>query len=669
MQRRNLISFSRSVTNTLLNSTSPASSSSPSASLLLDSYCEDDLHVDIYSNNRAIDSFIKSGSLASALHLFEKMPMRDVVTWNMLINGYRQHDLPKQAFQFYNEMVFQGIRESSSTFSTVLSACSNAGLYQEGIQVHCRVIFLGFSSNLFVAGSLIDLYMQMKDCDTAFRLFGYLPARNLAIYNLVLRGLREFSRSEWLFTLYSTMKEECIEPNGLTFCYLIHRCVDGRFWDEGKQLHCYAFKIGWIQANLFAANALVDFYSACGNLIEAKKSFEAIRDEDVISWNSIVSAFAASGLLSDALELFARMQSWGKKPSIHSFVGFLHAASGFDNIIFGKQIHCHVVKLGFVFGSVHVESALINMYGKCGDIESSVSVFESVLERTLEICNSLMSSLLHCGVVEDVLEMFGLMVDEGIGVDGVSLSTALKASLVSGYGSLACCRLLHCCAIKSGFEFDTAVSCSLIDAYSKYGHVKFSRQIFEQLHSPNAICFTSIINGYARNGMGREGLEMLEIMTNKGLKPDRVTFLCILTGCSHLGLVEEGRSVFNSMKSVHGIHPDRQHYSCMVDLLGRAGLLDEAEDLLEHAPEKSDSVMCSSLLRSCRIHGNSIVGRRAAEALMELEPEDPAAFLQASSFYSEIGEPEISMQIREIAIAKRMMREFGYSLFEVNSHC
>ncbi|XP_034678418.1 pentatricopeptide repeat-containing protein At2g13600 isoform X2 [Vitis riparia] len=586
MLRRNLLFFPRSITNTSLNFTSTASS--PSASLLLDSYCETNPHVDLYSNNRAIDSLIKSGSLASALHLFEKMPIRDVVTWNLLINGYRQHELTKQAFQYYSEMVFQGIRESSSTFSSVLSVCSNAGLHQEAIQVHSRVIFLGFSSNLYVAGSLVDLYMQMGDCDTALRLFSNLPRRNLAIYNLVLREFCELSRSEWLFTMYSAMKEECVKPNGLTFCYLIRGCGNGRFCDEGKQLHCHAIKVGWVEANLFAANALVDFYSVCGNLIGAKKSFEAIRDEDVISWNSIVSVFAASGLLSDALELFARMQSWGKKPSIRSFVGFLNAAIGCDNIIFGKQIQSHVVKLGFAPGSVHVESALINMYGKFGDIKSSVSVFESVPERTLEICNSLMSSLLHCGIVEDVLEMFGLMVDEGIGVDEITLSTTLKASLVSAFGSLACCRLLHCCAIKSG--------------------------------------------------------------------------------CSHSGLVEEGRSVFNSMKSIHGIHPDQQHYSCMVDLLGRAGLLDEAEGLLKHAPAKSDSVMWSSLLQSCRIHGDTIVGRRAAKVLMELEPEDPATYLQASSFYSEIGELEISMQIREIAIARRMKREMGHSLIAVNSH-
>lgn len=669
MQRRNLQSFSRSITNTLLCSTFTTSSSSSSASLRLDSYCETNPHEGLYSNNRAIDSLIKSGSLSSALHLFDKMPIRDVVTWNLLINGYRRHELPKQAFQFYSEMVFQGIRESSSTFSSVLSACSNAGLHQEGIQVHCRVIFLGFSSNLYVAGSLVDLYMQMEDCDTALRLFSHLSTRNLAIYNLVIRGLCELSRSEWLVTLYSKMKEECVEPNGLTFCYLIRGCGNERFCAEGKQLHSYAIKIGWMEANLFVANALVDFYSVCGNLIDAKKSFEAIPDEDVISWNSIVSVFAASGLLSDAIELFARMRSWGKRPSIRSFVGFLNAASGFENIIFGKQIHCHVLKLGFVLGSVHVESALINMYGKCGDIESSVSVFESVPERNLEICNSLMSSLLHCGIVEDVLEMFGLMVDQGIGVDEVSLSTALKASLVSAFGSLACCRLVHSCAIKSGFEFDTAVSCSLIDAYSKYGHVELSCQVFEQLNSPNAICFTSIINGYARHGMGREGLAMLEIMTNKGLKPDRVTFLCTLMGCRNSGLVEEGRLVFNSMRSVHGIHPDRQHYSCMVDLLGRAGLLDEAEEFLKHGPRKGDSVMWSSLLRSCRIHGNAIVGRSAAEMLMELKPEDPAAYLQASSFYSEIGELEISMQIREIAFARRIKRELGYSLIKVNSHC
>ncbi|KAL6974947.1 hypothetical protein U1Q18_017087 [Sarracenia purpurea var. burkii] len=629
------------------------------ASVPLNSDCETSSHTSVYACNRAIDNEIKSGSLDSALKLFDGMPIRDVVTWNLLISGHGRYGQPKQALYLYTQMVSQGIKESGSTFSSLLSICSDAGFYQEGIQVHCRLIFLGFSMNIFVGSSLVGLYMYIGLVDSALKLFNDLSHRTLAAWNLVLRGFCELGRSNDLLGLYSEMKLKGVEPNGLTFCYLIRGCGNERLLDEGKQLHCCATKLGWLESNLFVANALVDFYSACGCLIGARKSVEVIPSEDVISWNSIVSVYAENGFSLNALDMFNRMQLWGKRPSVRAFLGFLGLSSGTPNLILGRQIHSCVIKLGFYCGSVHIHSALIDMYGKCGEIDNSVSLFEGVPERSLGCCNALMTSFLHGGIVEDVVEMFGLMLDEGIGFDEVSLSTTLKALSVSTSGSLASCTLVHCCAIKSGFESDIAVSCSLIDAYSRSGHVELSQQVFEKLPSPNVICYTSMISGYARNGMGRKCLETLDVMIQRGVKLDEVALLSVLKGCNHSGLVKEGRMVFDSIKSLHGLAPNQQHYSCLVDLLGRAGLLDEAEELLKQAPVKGRTVMWSSLLGSCRVHRNEMVGHRAAKILMGIEPENHVAWFQASKFYSEIGDFATSAHIRELAMARKMRKEIG----------
>ncbi|KAB1207890.1 hypothetical protein CJ030_MR7G024252 [Morella rubra] len=643
----------------------PIASSTPC--LVLESYCESDVQEGVYCRNRIIDSFVKSGLLNAALKEFDEMPFCDVVTYNLLISGHGRYGLPKQALYLYAEMVLQGIRESPSTFSSVLGICSDAEFYKAGIQVHCRVLSLGFSLNVFVGSSLVDLYMHMGLNDVALKLFNELPERNLAIWNLVLRGYCELDRSLELFGLYTRMELDGVKPDGLSFCYLFRACCNEKLLYQGKQLHCHVVTAGWVISNIFVANALVDFYSACGRLIDAQKSFETIPVEEVISWNSMVAVYAANGLLADALNIFSIMQFQGKRPSIRSFVGFLNLSSGTKNLQFGKQIHSSVLKLGHDNGSRHIQSALIDMYGKCGYVESAVTIYESVPERTLECCNSLMTSLLHCGITEDVVEMFGFMADEGVGYDEVTFSTTLKALSVSDSTSLASCRLLHCCAIKSGFESDNAVACSLVDAYSRCGRVELSRIVFDKIRSPNVICFTSIINGYARNGMGREGIEMLQALVQKGLKPDRVAFLCALTGCNYSGLVEEGRLLFDSMKTLHGLYPDREHYSCMVDLLGRAGLLDEAEELLRRAPGKGNGVMWSSFLRSCRVHGNETMGRRAAKALMELEPEDPAICLQVSNLYSEIGDFQTSMQVRKSALSRMVTGEIGHSLINVDS--
>ncbi|XP_051144318.1 pentatricopeptide repeat-containing protein At4g39530-like isoform X2 [Andrographis paniculata] len=603
--------------------------------------------------------FMKSGSFDSALKLFDEMTERDAVTWNIMISGYYRYGCLFESLNFYRQMVSQGIVESSSTFSTVLSICGCAGFFRQGLVAHCRAVVLGFGANVYIGSALVDLYLHMGLVDIALKLFNALQERTLATWNVVLRAFCEMRRSQELMRMYNYMKLDGLEPNGLTFCYLIQGCGFERLVDEGIQLHCCVIKKGLDNSNLFVANAMVDFYSACGSSIDTRKSFEAIPPEDVISWNSMVSVCAANGHLSDALEAFQRMQLWGKKPSVSSFLGFLKLSSVRNNVSFGRQIHCCIFKLGF--NILLVQSCLIDMYGKCGDIESSVAVFVSVPERTLECCNPLMTSLQRCGFIRDVIELFGLMVDENIGYDEVTLSVTLKAlsSVSLPAGSAYNSSLLHCCAIKSGFESDIAVACSLIDAYSRSGEIGVSRQLFNQVSIPNVICFTSMIGALARNGMGKECLVVLDEMIGKGLKPDKVTYLSVLMGCNHSGLVEEGRLLFDSMQSDHGLGPDRQHYSCMVDLMGRAGLLDEAEKLIADSPWSEDSVMWTSMLRSCRMYQNEALGKRAAKMVMELEPEKPCSWIQASRFYCEMGDFERMRECREIAAARRTARDVG----------
>lgn len=646
----------------------PITLSTSSLSLRLESYRrEKDTEV-VYHKNRTIDGLIKIGQLNSALKVFNAMPLCDVVTYNLLISGHRRFGLSEQAFQFYAEMVSLGIRESASTFSSILGICTDAGFRKEGIQVHCRAVSLGYSSNLFVGSSLVNFYLHMGIENVALKLFDELQGQSLAAWNALLGWFCEVGQVDKLLRLYYRMKQDGVESNGLTFSYLIRGCCNGGFLNEGKQVHCHALKIGWVELNIFVSNGLVDLYSNCGSLIDASRAFEAIPQEDVISWNSITWVYADSGMLPDALELFTEMQLWGKRPSIHSIVGFLNLASETKNIEFGKQVHSFALKLGFDNDSVHIQSALIDMYGKCGEIEKSMAIYENIQEKTLVCCNSLMTSLFHCGAIGDVIEMFGFMVDEGFGLDEVTLSTSLKALSVSSLASLTSFKLLHSFAVKQGLGSDIAVSCSLMDSYSRCGYMDLSLQIFGDIPSPNIRCFTSIINGYSQNGMGKEALKMFGAMIQKDLKPDKVTLLCVLTGCNHAGLIKEGKLLFDSMETLYGISPERQHFSCMVDLLGRAGFIEEAEGLLQKAPVREDSTMWSSLLRSCRVHKNEVLGRRAAKTLLQLEPENPAIRLQVSNFYSEIGDFENSIQINGLAMGRKVTKEIGHSLIELSSH-
>lgn len=629
--------------------------------LHLDSYYNTDASELIFSYNRTIENHINSGSLAFAHQLFDEMSLRDAVSWNLLISGYKRYRIPDKALELYTEMVSQGFRENPSTFSSVMSICSNGGFLFEGVQVHCRVISLGFCRNMYIGCSIVDLYMQMGYVDDGLKALDEMPERNVAAWNSVFRGFCVLGLWDEIIRQFPRVKGDGVELNELMVCYMLQGCCNGNFVSQGQQLHCHAFKAGLVESNRFVANALVDFYSACGTLSDAQKSFEVIPLDAVISWNSIVSAYANNGMLFDALECFEAMQYWSMKPSVRSLVALLNSCSRRENLSLGRQLHCFVLKLGFDRGSIHVVSALIDMYGKCYEMGTSFNVYEECHYKTMECCNTLLTSMLHCTYTEEVVELFRFMVDEGIEFNEFSLSTTLKALSGSSFAGLASCQLIHSLAIKYGFESHIVVSCSLIDIYSKFGQVDDSNCVFEGLLSHSVFSFTSIINGYARNGLGRECLKLLEVMLQKGLKPDRVTFLCVLTGCNHSGLVEEGRKVFESMNTLYDIEPDQRHYSCMVDLLGRAGLVYEAEELLKLSYVKDNSFMWSSLLRSCRIHKNDVVGQRVAKRLMELEPGNSGVYMQVSNFYLEVGNSEMSMHYKEIGKARQLVREMGRS--------
>ncbi|XP_023633054.1 LOW QUALITY PROTEIN: pentatricopeptide repeat-containing protein At5g27110 [Capsella rubella] len=325
----------------------------------------------VYTHNRKIDELIKSGNLITAQEVFDGMSVRDVVTYNLLISGYSRNGCSLRAFELYAKMVTCGLRESASTFPSVLSVCSDGLFCREGIQVHCRVVSLGFECNLFVRSALVGLYACLQLVDVTLKLFDEMPERNLPVCNLLLRCFCEAGDSKRLFGVFHRMELEGVTENGLTYCYMIRGCSNDQLYYEGKQLHSQVIKSGWDMSNIFVANALVDFYSACGDLFDSMRAFNAVPEKDVISWNSIVSVCADYGSVLDSVDLFSKMQFWGKRPSIRSFMSFLNFCSRNSDIQSGKQIHCYVLKMGFDVSSLHVQSALIDMYGKCNDIDSS----------------------------------------------------------------------------------------------------------------------------------------------------------------------------------------------------------------------------------------------------------------------------------------------------------
>ncbi|CAN6446294.1 unnamed protein product [Victoria cruziana] len=614
-----------------------------------------------FLQNKRVSEHFKFGSVGAARKAFDGMPVRDVITWNAMISGYRRNGLVEAALEVYIRMNREGIKGNASTFSSVLAVCSDVGALQLGSQVHCLTVLLGFELSLFVGSALVHFYMHSLNVDNAIKMFGFLPERNLATWNTMLSGLSRNDRRDQLFEMLIEMRNTGMKPNKLSYCYIIHGCDHEGMLDQGRQVHCHMIKSGLAESDLFIANALVDMYSSCGCLLEAIKSFEVLESEDVISWNSIVSIHASHGYVLRALDLFRQMRHLRKSPTVRSLIELLCCSGNMQDVQLGEQIHGQAIRLGFN-DSVHIRSALIIMYGKCTDIRSCERLFDDVARRSLVCYNALISSYAKSSLEENAIETFKISLREKLRPDQFTVSAILKSctSMVASEYS----EQFHCFVIKTGLLGDMAVSVSLIDSYSKSGNSEISRQIFHDISELTTTSVTAIISAYARNGLGREALELFEYMLLNGLVPDDVTLLAVLSACNHAGLVEEGLAIFESMTTCYEVTPDRRHYSCIINLLGRAGMLEEAVELMNASTVEGDAKLWSAILGACRIHRNLKVGERAAEALMELEPECPATYLQVCDLYNASGDLEIAAKIRSLEMRKWGRTDCGYSLIE-----
>lgn len=214
---------------------------------------------------------------------------------------------------------------------------------------------------------------------------------------------------------------------------------------------------------------------------------------------------------------------------------------------------------------------------------------------------------------------------------------------------------------------DIAVANALITMYAKVGSIKEAEEVFSKIASKNVVSWTAMIGGYAQNGYAKEAITLFEQMNSFKVMPNRVTFVSLLTACSHAGLKEQAEMFFHSMEAEYGITPGIEHYACLVDVLGRAGRLKEAEELINRMPYESNALVWRMLLSACRKHGDLERGKRSAERILALEPRDSAAYVLLSNIYAAQGKWEGVVKIRKLMRENGVRKEPGKSWIEIRN--
>ncbi|XWS33546.1 hypothetical protein CRYUN_Cryun22dG0092300 [Craigia yunnanensis] len=432
-------------------------------------------------------------------------------------------------------------------------------------------------------------------------------------------------------------------------------------------------------------------YSSLGRLNNSLALFNRTLDPNIFFYTSIINAHALHGLSQEALFIYTRMLFEGVQPNEFTFSSILKSSS----LVHGKMLHSQVIKLGFDT-DLYVKTGLVDLYARGGDIGSARLVFERMLEKSLVSLTTMLTCFAKHGELEEARLLFDGMVKKdvvcwNVMIDGYAQHGMPKEALVlfrrmlaakarpneitilavlsacGQLGALESGRWLHSYIESNDIQVNVRVATALIDMYSKCGSLEDARLVFDRIRDKDVVAWNSMIIGYALHGFSRDALELFHELCRIGLSPTDITFIGVLGACGHAGLIEEGWSFFNAMRDEYEIEPKIEHYGCVVNLLGRAGRLEEAYELVKNMKIEPDPILWGALLGACRLHGNLDLGEKIAEFLVGHNLANSGTYILLSNMYAAKGNWEGVARIRTLMKDSGVQKEPGCSSIEVNN--
>ncbi|XP_020082663.1 pentatricopeptide repeat-containing protein At5g56310-like [Ananas comosus] len=428
------------------------------------------------------------------------------------------------------------------------------------------------------------------------------------------------------------------------------------------QIHGHILPRGLDRDNLLLGK-LVHGASLLGFVDYAFSIFKHQEDPDTYLHNTMIRGLSQNGSSKDAIFIFNSIQVVGLRPDTYSFPFVLKAIAHLGMLELGREVHSQVIRIG-LGSDIHISTGLIHTYCNCGGIDDARQLFDGIIHRDVVLWNVMIAGYAKVGDLDNARVLFDRMpernvvswttmiggyarlklsdeaialfrkmqVEDGIEPDEISLLAVLSAC--SDLGALDLGEWIHSLINKRGLYKTVPLMNALMDMYAKCGDIARALEVFEKMKNRSVVTWSTMIAGFALNGLGVEALEVFHRMERENVEPNDVTFLAILSACSHIGKTNLGHRYFDCMKSRYRIKPKIEHYGCMVDLLGRAGCLKEAYDLVQNMPFEANEAIWGALLAASRIYGDVGLGEKALVHLIELEPHNSGNYILLSNIYA-----------------------------------
>ncbi|RDX64418.1 Pentatricopeptide repeat-containing protein, partial [Mucuna pruriens] len=579
---------------------------------------------------KLIQIYADCNDLPSALILLrQQLSHPNVFAFTSILSYHSRHGLAPQCIQTYVELRRNGVVPDAYVFPKVLKACAQLTRLGTGAVVHKDVLVLGSDSTLQVRNSVLDMYFKCGDVPSAKRVFDEMPQRDVFSWNSMMSGYVCNRLPQRAVEVFEVMKRDGCD--------------------------CGPDVVTW--------NTLMDAYCRMGLCCEAFRVFRDIKDPNVISWTILISGYASVGRHGVSLEIFRAMVNDGMVlPDVDALSCALVSCRSLGDLASGREIHAYGLKI--MCGDVFYKSAgaaLLTLYAGCGRLDLAENVFGRMDKSDIVTWNAMIFGLVDAGLGHLALECFREMQGRGVEIDGTTMSTILPVC------DLRCGKQIHAYVRKCDFSCVIPVYNALVHMYSIRGCIAYAYSVFSTMVARDLVSWNTIIGGFGTHGLGQTALKLLQEMSGSGVRPDLVTFSCVLSACSHSGLVDEGIEIFYRMTKDFGLTPVREHFSCVVDMLARAGRLEDAFHFINQMPQEPDKHVWGALLAACQEHQNVSVGKLAAEKLICLEPREAGHYVTLSNIYSGAGRWDDAARVRKMMEGQGLLKPSGHSLVGTGS--
>ncbi|GAV84901.1 PPR domain-containing protein/PPR_2 domain-containing protein/DYW_deaminase domain-containing protein, partial [Cephalotus follicularis] len=615
--------------------------------------------------NALIDMYAKCGCLLEAREVFDHMKFRDVVTWTSMISAYGTNGQGRDAVALFSKMQDSGLFPDSIAFVSVLSACTCSGLQamQDGKEIHGHAIILGLHSDVYICTALLDFYAKCGDLVEAHRVFDTMFRRDVVAWNAMIAGYSLHGLYNETIGLFVEMQKDRVCPNSSSIVTVLPIIGQVNALRQGKAMHGYCLRRSF-NNDVVLATGLLDMYGKCHCISYASRIFCVMGIKNEITWSAMIGAYVSCDLMREVLEIFYQMLlEEAMTPTPITLVTVLQACTKLTFFSRGRCLHCYTVKSGSI-SDIMVGNSLLAMYAKNGILDDAIRFFDQMNLKDDVSYNAIISGCMQNGNAEEALRIFHKMQLSGVEPNSTTMLGVLPAC--SHLATLQHGVCAHGCLIARGLAANSLISNALIVMYSKCGKIDIARKVFDKMHEQDIVSWNSMIFGYGIHGHGMEALSIFHDMLASGLKPDDVTFICLLSACSHSGLVMEGEFYFNAMSQEYNIIPRMDHYLCMADLLSRAGLLSQARSFIERMPYEPDVRIWNVLLAACRIHKNIELGEEVSKKIQRIGPYGTGNFVLLSNMYSAVGRWDDAAHIRIVQKDQGFKKIPGCSWIEVN---